>query len=93
MIWEIIFALYAATVITAMAVMFGLVVGWRWWQPPVKLRFKFPAYDKFCCLTGLHRCVPTCRKGCCWECVRCEAEKAGKLNEHYANIAKALEAQ
>lgn len=92
MIWLYVFSLYVSTLLMVFVIIFSKIMGWSWWQPPMKLRIKFPAFDKFCCWGGLHRCVPICGRGCCWECVRCEAEKAGKLNEHYAIIHTKLKA-
>lgn len=86
-------AIALATYIVLIAMVLGSIVGIHFWQPPVKLRFWFPAWDKLCCKLGLHRCIPLCRKGCCWECVRCEAEKKGRLHEHYADLRRVLKEQ
>ena len=57
---------------------------------PIKLRIKYPKWDKFLCKIGSHRCINICGMGCCWECVRCKAEEEGKLDEHYNKIKELI---
>lgn len=57
---------------------------------PLNWRLKWPKWDKFLCKLGSHRCRRLCRSGCCWTCIRCDAEKDGKLNEHYVQAQEYL---
>lgn len=52
---------------------------------PIRWRIRSPRWDKFLCSTGSHRCRSSC--GCCWTCMRCDAEKKGAevLEKHYAD--------
>lgn len=68
------------------------IVPWLRFCLPITLRCKNPALDKFLCKVGSHRCIRLCSSGCCWECVRCESEKRGELNEHYAKLNEFIKA-
>jgi hypothetical protein len=35
---------------------------------------KNKTWDRFMCLVGSHRDLPTCPEGCCFRCVRCNPE-------------------
>lgn len=50
---------------------------------PIRWRIRSPRWDRFLCSTGSHRCRSSC--GCCWTCMRCDAEKKGAevLAKHY----------
>ena len=50
---------------------------------PIRWRIRSPRWDRFLCSTGSHRCRSSC--GCCWTCMRCDAEKNGAevLAKHY----------
>lgn len=58
---------------------------------PMRYRIQYPKWDKFLCSIESHRCTSTC--GCCWTCLRCEAEKKGALEAHYEQANKVLAAR
>ena len=50
---------------------------------PMSWRIASPRWDRLLCKLDSHRCRNACGLGCCWECLRCRAEREGKLDEHY----------
>jgi hypothetical protein len=75
----------ATLIVFTPLILIMLGVGWfefGCFMLPIKWRAN-RRWDKFLCRQGSHVCYSPCAMGCCWECVRCEAEKADKLDLYY----------
>lgn len=72
------------------------ILAWMVWAMagegyiPMSWRLASPRLDKLLCRLNSHRIRYICARGCCSECIRCEAERKGELAEHYARLRKLL---